>query len=420
MDLPLLISLITLTPIIVSCIFFLRKNRKKLIAGYKYSTSRFFYKDSLVKEMLYNYEAPRINKDFIKYSDILHKGYYQHDTLNMAVKKDNGDCKVIRLPYKELINFTKAPEASVRITNYQNIPNYRMDKKIVAATNWNLETYLQVKPLKSKNKKFKLREVISKFLQRKQNQTFNGNILRLADFQEKAPNTFECEVEKAKFYDLIRTNLTLDLPFKGDGIHTLRMQDLSEDQHIRPLKESVMANFIGVSAIWCICNNHNKITDRVSFYLKPRQSNLSVFSDMLGTISGYVIPPAKAEINQNLLEYIGKELKREFSEETGYLEYLKKNGKKTSSPDIEFIPLAMTREFIRGGNPQFFYLIKTPYISDKDFAKYFSRSKDGKNEFQDGKISNIKNYPLSPETALNLLYCYQYLQRKEYLDFISL
>ena len=418
MDLSLIIGLIGLIPVIGSSIYFFKQNKKKLVSGYKYSTSRFFYKDSLVKEMLFNYEMPHISKDFIKYSDVLHKGYYHHDTLNITVKRNNGDTRDIQLPYKELINFVRTPEATVLVTNHDNVNKYKMEKKVVAQTDNNLETYLKIKPLRAP--KLSFGKKILRLLGKNGHQTFNGHILRLADLQETAPEKFECTVEKARFYDLIRTNLTLDLPFKGDGINTLRMQDLSEDKRIRSFNESVMTNFIGVSAIWCICNDHDRIIDRVSFYMKPRQSNLSVFSNMLGTVSGYVIPPAKNEINENLLEYLEKELRREFSEETGYLDYLKKTKKKINAQSIQIIPLAMTRELIRGGNPQFFYLIKTPHISEKDFARYFTKSKDGKNEFQDSTLSNVLNFPLSPETALNILYCYQYLQRKEYLNFVSL
>lgn len=105
-------------------------------------------------------------------------------------------------------------------------------------------------------------------------------------------------------------------------------------------------------------------------------------------------------------------MKREFFEETGYDRYAAHKGLSLSDERIlKVIPLAFTRELARGGTPQFFFLILTPYITDKEFVKYFRQSVDGRNEFRDNTLSNLRNHPLSPETLANLLYAYKYIRK---------
>ena len=84
------------------------------------------------------------------------------------------------------------------------------------------------------------------------------------------------------------------------------------------------------------------------------------------------------------------------------------------------IPLAFTRELARGGKPQFFFAINTPYVDEKHVAECFEMSFNGKEEFYNDLRSRFVMYKLSPETLTNLLLTYKYLQRKQKLDYIDL
>lgn len=140
---------------------------------------------------------------------------------------------------------------------------------------------------------------------------------------------------------------------------------------------------------------------------------------MLGTVSGVVEPPANDEFAYDTLEeYAKKEITREFYEETGYNEYMV--SKSLPENKIKVVPLAFTRELIRGGKPQFFFLIITPEISDTELSIYFKKSFNGAEEFRNNIDSRIINYRMSPETQTNFLYALAYIQRFEKLEYIDL
>ena len=249
---------------------------------------------------------------------------------------------------------------------------------------------------------------------------------------------YRCGLTQSDFLDVVRTNLTRDYPLKGSFRETLRQTDSAQRPGTLPsLAASRMMNFIGVSAVWCMDCGSGSFETRYRYYLKCRQTGMSVYSDMLGTTSGYANPPkfASAETaptcketdssagipnadtrqglaSGDLLAYLCEEMKREFFEETGYDRYAAHKGLSLSDERIlKVIPLAFTRELARGGTPQFFFLILTPYITDKEFVKYFRQSVDGRNEFRDNTLSNLRNHPLSPETLANLLYAYKYIRK---------
>lgn len=151
----------------------------------------------------------------------------------------------------------------------------------------------------------------------------------------------------------------------------------------------------------------------------PRRKTTGVFTDMLGIISGVVEPPADGVfLEKTLEEYVEKEIRREFYQETGYAKYMERRG--LDETCVSIFPLAFARELTRGGKPQFFFAINTPYIDEKEMADFFELSFNGQEEFYNDFRSRFVMYRLSPETLSNLLFAYSYIQRKQKLGYIDL
>ncbi|MBR4119584.1 MAG: hypothetical protein IKK64_05830 [Bacteroidales bacterium] len=370
-----------------------RKKLSSISFFRRYIKYRFFYPDSLVKEILSN----NINKnlpdsEFIDYSLAIRNNYYEKDVMTLSINRE-GEIQQVQLPYKEIINYIQAGATPQIEVVTKDLEQFQLSQKLVEATEG----------------------VLADFISTKKN-PYDSPTLRIKSLvkQEKG---FKCELQKASYYDQVRTNLTLDVPIVAEGSEdSMRVRDLSHNQCLKPFEESIMANTIGVSGIWYTQRSSIGRHDRIHFFLKPRKKGVGVFSSMLGTTSGVVVPPSKPIAS--LEEYLIQEMRREFYEETGFKRYMADHN--ISEEEVQIIPLAFTRELLRGGKPQFFFIIKTPPISNRKWHKYFSKSFNGKEEFYDTPLSNTPIYKLSPETQTNLLYAYAYLQRNHGLGYIDL
>lgn len=351
---------------------------------------RYFYPLSHIKSILSKNEYAS-DSEFIKYSLALSDGWYSNSTKWLKVKVD-GEIKNIEIPYAEVIDYLKDSEPSIRVSRL--CEQYVMPDSIRNLTDRNLTDFLHRKP-----------------------NTYNGETLRIKSLSKISGNLYDCELQSATYFDQIRTNLTLDLPLLGQEECTLRELDLDKNKIIKPFSESIMANSIGVSAIWYTPDVHRKNKNGIRFFLKPRKSSTGVFYNALGTISGAVAPPKEGCFHSSFLEdYVKQELLREFYEET----YNKNSDKDIRSyvPEnkIEITLLAFVRELTRGGKPQFMFLIKTPYIDNSTMKELFN----GSEEFSDNIVSTLTSYDLSPETYVNYLYAIRYIQRNQYLEYINL
>ncbi|MDE5691227.1 MAG: hypothetical protein K2I13_03285, partial [Alistipes sp.] len=222
----------------------------------------------------------------------------------------------------------------------------------------------------------------------------------------------------ASYFDQVRTNLTLDVPL-ADCQDTMRVLDLTEYHSLKPFSESLLANTIGISAIWYTKHPHGDKSDRLQFFLKPRRSSVGIFAKMMGTVSCVMEPPPNNSFaDKTLEEYAAQEILRRFYYETGFNLYMQDH--QLTENCINIIPLAFTRELARGGKPQFFFLLETPYISDKNLSKYFRKSFNGRRDFRNGLFSRMLTYCLSPETFTNFLFAFRHLQRNRHLDYIDL
>gem|GEM_PF-3830632 len=113
----------------------------------------------------------------------------------------------------------------------------------------------------------------------------------------------------------------------------------------------------------------------------------------------------------DLVQYATHQMEREFIAETGVDE------KEIDWGQIKFKPLAFSRELIRGGKPQFFFLIEIPELDNDKFHRIFKKSREGLIEFVDKLITKeaALDSALSPEFAMNLIYAFQYIQHNNSL-----
>ena len=65
-------------------------------------------------------------------------------------------------------------------------------------------------------------------------------------------------------------------------------------------------------------------------------------------------------LSESLEQYVSKALLKIFYNKTQYDKYMQEN--QIPESEIEIIPLAFTRELLRGGLPQFFFAIETPPV----------------------------------------------------------
>lgn len=187
---------------------------------------------------------------------------------------------------------------------------------------------------------------------------------------------------------------------------------MGADKILRPFSDSIFTNTIGVSAIWFTrCEPLKHKNDYVHFFLKPRDKGHAIYDGMLGTVSGGVKFPTEGyDILSESLQYVSKALLKIFYNKTQYDKYMQEN--QIPESEIKIIPLAFTRELLRGGLPQFFFAIETPPVCDNDIKRYLNQSAFYRRiAFRESFLKNVLPCIFSPETMTNLLYTIQYLNK---------
>lgn len=371
------------------------KRRSSVFLFFKrYCERRFFYFRSFVNKLIQkNISRPLPDGRFINYALALRNGFYAKDVAAVKLKFFNKTVDY-QMPYKIIHNYITDPESRILIKGGDSSERFVMDAKIKSLTDPVLNEFLSLKP-----------------------NTTDGPALRMKSLSVLEDGNLQCELQNASYFDQVRTNLTLDVPLNFED--TIRIIDLGEQNSLKEFSDSIMANTIGVSAVWFTeCPNVDK-DNRLRFFLMPRRKTTGVFTDMLGIISGVVEPPADGVfLEKTLEEYVEKEIRREFYQETGYAKYMERRG--LDETCVSIFPLAFARELTRGGKPQFFFAINTPYIDEKEMADFFELSFNGQEEFYNDFRSRFVMYRLSPETLSNLLFAYSYIQRKQKLGYIDL
>lgn len=347
--------------------------------------SDYFYDEKLVKWFLSNRDLTKLPKtDFIDYPVYLN--YYTEDikSESLSVKGKSGKRKLkeIRMPYKEEINFVNAPTTKILVEGQLSF--YQMSDELRDLTERNFRDYINSKKLTNPH----------------------GTILRVSNLKRVNKNLYECSLERSTYEFQARTNLTLDYTLepptnlRGKFSHypTLRLMDMNESRNLRPLNESILVNSLGVSAVVYYQKGRHRF-----FFMKLRKDSNGVFENMLSTVSGVVQIPQGQRVS-DLISYGSQEIRRELSRETGLDDAIK---------GIQ--PLAFVRELTRGGKPQLFFLIEIKCVDNKDFKRLFQNSVEGLQEFYDSLLKNKASIrgSLSPEFMANLVYTFQFFQKRE-------
>jgi len=332
---------------------------------------------------------------FIDYSIVVRNNYYPGESISINTRID-GNISPMTFPYKEVINYRTSPRR-IELAQKELTDQFQLSDRLLRETQNSFDTFVN-----------------------ERNVTTNDPSLRIKSLTQASDGTFTCQLQLATYYDQIRTNLTIDYLLDGLQEDTMRARDMGSGNTLVPFGKSILANTIGASAIW-VMNQPASLKNRAKkyFYLLPRKNKTGIFNGMLGTVSGVVkAPTGNVFPTASLEEYVAGEIRREFYEETG-IDILLNKGIIQES-DIEVIPLAFVRDLIRGGKPQFFYLIATKYIRPRLLEYAFKHSYNGKEEFDADALTHIPTFRISAETHLNFLYALSYIQARRRLSFVDL
>lgn len=342
--------------------------------------------------------------------------WYEADMRKMTILDNNGDSRDVMIPYLEIINFIKNPQTKITISCSEEDPlflnkHFSHPDNIKSSTERCIKEVLRINP-----------------------HTTNDPHPRLAKLERISENEYQCVLEETDYYTQISSNLSMDFDICLDGRCTT-MRTLEREQHKKEIQEwenssilfdalhprcltsldnSLLANVIGISAIWCMGDWANP-----KFYLMPRNKKVGVYKKKLGMPSGDIESPQKQNHrfkDESLIEYLKWEMAREFAEETGIRDKNRDINDYSINVDpekigleseLEIIPLALTREMLRGGKPQMFFLIKSDEIPKSELKKCFLASL-GVIEFDNSIITTAS---ISVEAACNYLYAQEYMQK---------
>lgn len=367
-----------------------------LYRKYKNLKKKYFYNGYLHSAKYINGKIAEMDFEEFEKTDNLDgtrlREWYLDDMREMTVRETKKLCTIM-IPYKELVNFIEKPYTKIRISELTIPTEYTLPAELQNATDYILHDVLKKKPSTTDD--------------------FHPSMM---SFEKESEDHYKCSFEKASYFKQIRTNLSLDRPIDMPrcGETTLRKIELSGSNGMRlpSLRKSVLANVVGVSAIWCMGDAGNR-----KFYLLPRKGNVGVYEKKLGMPSGDADCPSHDRFqSDSLIEFLKAEMLREFAEETGIGDIGMKQYVYSHPVDvtkisyytkIEIIPLAFLREMLRGGKPQMFFLIRTEEIPYETLRRCF-RFSQGIREFSGSFFTKAK---LSTEVACNYLYAKAYLQQ---------
>lgn len=370
----------------------LRKGIVKLRTICKCLSKQSFHPESFVKKLLALYDYEHLpHEKFINYQNGLCKKLYQNEILQIKIQY-KGRSETKSLPYKEIINYTKHPNFSIEFDQTLWGPRFQLPSELATATKQILKDFKRDYP-----------------------DTEDNPAVGIHHLEPLQGNKYKCQLKKLTYFDAVRTNQTLDTPLDLPMLQTtMRQKDSDMNGDLKPFSQSLLANQIGVSAVWYMNCPQKSYKDRLQFFLKSRRSKLGIFMDMMGSICGTAQPPQGGFSNFNYLEdYVESEILRIFNQTTNIDKYI-------DAHEIEVVRLSFARELMRGGLPQFFFLIKTPYISDKKFFKHFKDSNASRKKYHNRLLSNALTPNIAPSIVVNFLFAFRHLQRDQHWDYINL
>jgi hypothetical protein len=154
-------------------------------------------------------------------------------------------------------------------------------------------------------------------------------------------------LQPASYFDQVATNLTADWAsgLLGRATDTPRIADRSGESPLSSLKDSVLANTLGIAAM---------VLDRDSrFLIRIRSSKVAIMNRRVGqfhcSASGaFALPDLPGAATQLDFSVFENRMLAEIAAELGL-----------APGEISIFPLAFSRDLVRAGKPQLFYLART-------------------------------------------------------------
>jgi hypothetical protein len=334
-----------------------------------------FARLNLLAAMLWEYDPTKLHQTrFIDYA--VWKHYYPDAPENIQFAAA-GDSKKVAMPYQILVDLIEKPNAQISVI--EPIAIYKMSGSLDTLTATNLEEYRKEKA-----------------------RTFNGRVVRLSDFKEIMDSSYVATIAHARYWDQVRTNLTIDLPVRSEGdARSLRERDLGGNGQLREFRDSMLVNSIGVSTVIGFRDTEH----HWRFFNKLRRADDAVAEKMLASASG-VAELLPGQHVRDLLSYAESEIIRELYNETGL----------SCEEVVRIVPLAFCRELVRGGKPQFMFFVEIDKNKIADFTELFRKSAEGLDEFYNSWFTSVTAHSrtLSYEFAFNLCLSLKFLQRERH------
>ena len=241
----------------------------------------------------------------------------------------------------------------------------------------------------------------------------NDSVIRLQSYSNN-PEEAELTIQKAMYSDQAQSNLVMDWEanhaLKESGYRTLRKYLSSRHpRSLGPLDESIMANTIGISVVLY----YRTFAGAYLPYLPGRAKGQAVFDGGFHcTASG----AAAWSATDRTLEIFVKDMYKELFEEVGIAR---------NEIDV-MVPLALCREFLRGGKPQIFFAgvtsLSEPELAQKRKTALELQKKSGVIEIEDNQLissdtedlpKKLRSGPVTLEATANLHYAEKFM--KQYL-----
>lgn len=298
-----------------------------------------------------------------------------------------------KIPYVEIINFINNKDIKVKLIKIN-------EKFHIDSNNSTMLKTFQTNALKEfKNK--------GKF-------TFDSNTVRLNSFNI-TENEIQLEIQKSKYSDQVQSHLVLDWQdksLKEIGITNYRGLLISKyGNKLPPLSSKLLSNSIGISIILYYKKNNEwqpYLPFRNKSIFNKNKNEPALYEGIYHCSSSGVLDWSEESINE---DYLKNEMFREINEEIGL-----------EQKDIQKIKLlAITREILRAGKPQFFYVGFTNLSENELIQKRINAIEISTNNKEKVEIQNkhllqskinlkLKKSIISLEAIGNLYYSEKYIK----------
>ena len=246
----------------------------------------------------------------------------------------------------------------------------------------------------------------------------DDSVIRLESYSNNSERAV-LQIQKALYSDQVKSNLVMDWDadhaLKKSGHKTIRTYlSARHPRKLGPLEESIMANTIGISVVLY----YRASAGAYRPYLPGRARGVAVFDPARPTkVVFHCTASAAAEWNETgetFEDIFVKDMYVELEEEVGIV----------SGEIPVMVPLALCREFLRGGKPQIFFAGVTSLSEDELQTRrrraIQSQKKKGRLEIVDKQLigsdtedfrKKLLSEPLTLEATANLYYAEKFMKQ---------